>query len=179
MCYISVCLKRGQRFAPIDVSSCAGASSKRTDRLYPMSQRLLDYALDDALDHFGYLGSKFESALLDITVLAEDIRQHSEIWDHVYIPARWDSREIRTKPHWPATRHDLLLYILVAFAPNSFMRAFFREKALKPKEGTNPLVYAAHFNKDEHARTLLLRGAKLLSRSLGPRLRRDRKGVRS
>ena len=126
-----------------------------------MSRRLLDYALDDALDHFGYLGSKFESAVPDVTVLAEDIRQHSEIWDNVCIPARW---KISTKPRWPAARHDLLLYILVAYAPKSFMNAFFRDNALKPKEGTNPLVYAAHFDKDEHARTLLFRGARLHDR---------------
>ena len=159
MCYISVCLKRGHESAPADVSSCTGSSNR--GRLHPMSQPLLDYALDDALDHFGYLGSKFELALPDITVLAEDIRQHSEIWDHVCIPARWG---IGTKPHWPAARHDLLLYILVAFAPSSFMSAFFRDNALKPKDGTNPLVYAAHFNKDEHARTLLFRGARLDNR---------------
>jgi ankyrin repeat protein len=158
MCYISICLKRGQGSAPADVSSCTGASSQRTDRLHPMSQRLLDYVLDDALDHFGYLGSKFESALPDITVLAEDIRQHSEIWDNVCIPARW---KVDTKPRWPAARHDLLLYIFVAFAPKSFMGTFFRDNALRPREGTNPLVYAAHFNKDEHARTLLSRGARL------------------
>ena len=161
MCYISMCLKRGQRSVPADISSCTGASSKHTDRLHPMSRRLLDYALDDALDHFGYLGSKFESAVPDVTVLAEDIRQHSEIWDNVCIPARW---KISTKPRWPAARHDLLLYILVAFAPKSFMSAFFRDNALKPKEGTNPLVYAAHFDKDEHARTLLFRGARLHDR---------------
>jgi ankyrin repeat protein len=158
MCYISICLKHSQGSALADISS---TSSKRTYRLHPMSQQLLDYALDDALDHFGYLGSKFESAVPDVTVLAEDIRQHSEIWDRVYILARWG---ISTKPRWPAARHDLLLYILVAFAPNSFMSAFFRDNALKPKEGTNPLVYAAHFNKDEHARTLLSRGAKLHDR---------------
>ena len=158
MCYISICLKRGQGTILAEVSSCAGASSKRTDRLHRMSQRLLDYALDDALDHFGYLGSKFESALPDIIVLAEDIRQHSKIWDNVHVLARWG---VGTKPHWPAARHDLLLYILVAFTPNSFMREFFHDNALKPKEGTNPLVYAAHFNKDEHARTLRCQGAKL------------------
>ena len=158
MCYISICLKHGQGTAPADVSNDTGASSKRTDRLHPMSQRLLDYALDDALNHFGYLGSKFGSALSDITILAEDIRKHSEIWDNVCLPARW---EISTKPHWPAARHDLLLYILVAFASNPFMSAFFHGRALKPKEGTNPLVYAAHFNKDKHARTLLLLGARL------------------
>ena len=157
MCYISMCLKRSQGSAPAS-SSFTSASFNRTDQLHPMSQRLLDYALDDALDHFGYLGSKFESAVADITVLAEDIRRHSEIWDHVYIPARW---KIGTKPRWPSARHDLLLYILVAFAPDSIMSAFFCDNALKPKEGTNPLVYAAHFNKDEHARTLLSRGAKL------------------
>ena len=160
MCYISICLKRGQVSTPVNISSCTGAS-KRTARLHPMSQPLLDYALDDALDHFGYLGSKFESALPDITVLAEDVQRHSEIWDHVCIPARWG---ISTKPRWPAARHDLLLYILVAFAPKSIMSAFFRDNPLKPREGTNPLVYAAHFNKDEHARTLLYRGARLHDR---------------
>ncbi|KAF8415256.1 hypothetical protein L210DRAFT_865949, partial [Boletus edulis BED1] len=148
MCYISICLRRAQ-------------SSQTRVRLYPKSELLLDYVLDDALDHFGYLGSTFKLALDDIAVLAEDIQQHSWIWDNVCIPGRWDTWEINIKPHWPAAIHDLLLYILVAFAPNAFMDAFFRRTALKPKEGTNPLVYAAQFSKDEHARTLLSRGARL------------------
>ena len=115
--------------------------------------------LDNALDHFQYLGSTFKTILHDVKVLAGDIQRHSWTWDHVCIPARWEIGD--NKPHWPAARHDLLLYILVAFAPNSFMSKFLRRTPLKPKEGTNPLVYAAYFNKEEHAHTLLSRGARL------------------
>ncbi|KAF8440037.1 hypothetical protein L210DRAFT_857443, partial [Boletus edulis BED1] len=64
-------------------------------------------------------------------------------------------------PMWPASKHDLTLYMLVAYAPNSLLRSFLRRTPLKPKEGTNPLVYAAYFNKGEHARALLLRGGRL------------------
>ena len=41
------------------------------------------------------------------------------------------------------------------------MSTFFRRTPLKPKADTNPLVYAAYFNKEEHARILLSRGARL------------------
>ena len=159
MCYISICLKRTQRPTPADVSRCSGVSSEPRVALYPQLQPLLDYALDDALDHFGHLGSTFKTALGDIRILAEDIQRHSWIWDHVYTPARWEIHD--KKPHWPMARHDLLHYILVAFASNSFMSTFFRRTPLKPKADTNPLVYAAYFNKEEHARILLSRGARL------------------
>ena len=152
MSYISICLRRAQGLERADASSGTDVFLEPREQLYPMSQPLLDYALEDAFDHFGYLGSTFGSALHDVAVLAEDIQQHSRIWDNVCIPERWiwDA-----KPHWPAARHDLLLYVLVAFAPSSFMSTFFRCTVLKPKEGTNPLVYAAYFNKDKHARALL------------------------
>ncbi|KAF8133983.1 hypothetical protein EV363DRAFT_1325201 [Boletus edulis] len=133
-------------------------------RLHPKSHPLLDYALDDALAHFGHLGSTFKSVLHDVTVLAEDVQRHSWIWDHVCIPGRWDTWGSRGKPRWPTAVHDLLLYILVAFASDSFMEAFLRRITLKPKKGTNPLVYAAYFDKDEHARMLLSVGARLNQR---------------
>ena len=158
MCYISICLKRAQRPTLVDVSHSSGSSQPKV-AIHSQSQPLLDYALDDALDHFGHLVSTFKTALGDIRILAEDIQRHSWIWDHVYTPARWKIDD--NKPHWPTARHDLLLYILVAFASNSFMSAFFRRTPLKPKAGTNPLVYAAYFNKEEHARILLSRGARL------------------
>ncbi|KAF8134005.1 hypothetical protein EV363DRAFT_1214744, partial [Boletus edulis] len=164
MCYLSICLRHAQRPADASGSRTTGGSSQFMVRLHPKSHPLLDYALDDALDHFGYLGSTFKSALHDVTVLAEDIQRHSWIWDHVCIPGRWDTRESRGKPRWPAAVHDLLLYILVAFASDSFMVTFLRRIPLKPRKGTNPLVYTAYFNKDEHARMLLSVGAGLNQR---------------
>ncbi|KAF8441584.1 hypothetical protein L210DRAFT_2081228 [Boletus edulis BED1] len=164
MCYISTCLERAQGPVLMDASSSASTeiSSHPMVRLHPRSYPLLDYALDDAIGHFEHLGSAFKSALPDVAVLAKDIQRHSWAWDHVCIPARRSRREIETvKPRWPAAAHDILIYILVAFASNSFMSAYFRRTALKPKDGTNPLVYAAYFGKDEHARTLLSLGAKL------------------
>ncbi|KAF8133974.1 hypothetical protein EV363DRAFT_1214661, partial [Boletus edulis] len=113
MCYLSICLRHAQRPADASGSRTTGASSQFMVRLHPKSHPLLDYALDDALDHFGHLGSTFKSALHDVTMLAEDIQRHSWIWDHVYIPARWNTWESRGKPRWPAAVHDLLLYILV------------------------------------------------------------------
>ncbi|KAF8133986.1 ankyrin repeat-containing domain protein [Boletus edulis] len=164
MCYLSICLRHAQRPADASGSRTTGGSSQFMVRLHPKSHPLLDYALDDALDHFGHLGSTFKSALHDVTVLAEDIRRHSWIWDHVCIPGRWDRWESRGKPRWPAAVHDLRLYILVAFASDSFMEAFLRRITLKPKKGTNPLVYAAYFDKDKHARMLLSVGARLNQR---------------
>ena len=163
ICYLSICLERAGGLTSPGASNCcsAGVPSQPITRLHPKSQPLLDYALDGALDHFAYLGSIFKSALHDVSILARDIQRHSWIWDHVCIPTR---QEIDIRPRWPAARHDLLLYILVAFAPNSFMITYLRRNALNPKKGTNPLVYAAQFNKDEHAHTLLLRGARLHQR---------------
>ncbi|KAF8135794.1 hypothetical protein EV363DRAFT_1551923, partial [Boletus edulis] len=164
MCYISICLKQVQGPALVDASSSGstGISSQPRVRLHPRSYPLLDYALDDAIGHFEHLGSAFKSALPDVAVLAKDIQRHSWTWDNVCIPAGQSRRKTKTvKPGWPAASHDLLLYILVAFASNSFMSAYFRRTALKLKDGTNPLVYAAYFDKDQHARTLLSRGARL------------------
>lgn len=164
MFYISICLNAvagpgGSSNAPADATIHSGVSFQSRDRLHFMSLPLRDYVLDEALDHFRYLGpSLFKSALHDISMLAEDIQRHFNMWDCMCISA---GRAIgSTNPSWPMARHDLLLYILVAFAPNSLLSRSFCTP-LRPKEGTNPLVYAACFNKGGHARTLLLQGARL------------------
>ncbi|KAH0826474.1 hypothetical protein J3R83DRAFT_5476 [Lanmaoa asiatica] len=38
---------------------------------------------------------------------------------------------------------------------------FLGRSTLTPREGTNPLVYAAHFGKTDHARALVMRGANV------------------
>lgn len=62
---------------------------------------------------------------------------------------------------WPTLEHDVMLYILVAFAPEPLLRSFIGRARLKPKDGTNPLIYAADFRKIEHARTLLSTGVSV------------------
>ena len=53
-----------------------------------------------------------------------------------------------------------MLYILIGYASESFLRLFLGRAPLRTKEGTNPLIYTAK-DKVEHAQTLLARGAKL------------------
>ncbi|KAF8126505.1 hypothetical protein EV363DRAFT_1268265 [Boletus edulis] len=155
MCYMSVFLRHS---LGSDGSSDDDASSEHQTPIRPMSY-LLDYVLSVALDHFQYIGSQIASILHDIKVLAEDIERNSRAWDDIRLDTTWF--EDPTTPSWPASCHDLPLYILVAFAPDSLLRAYLARPILKPKKGTNPLVYAAYFDKHEQARTLLSRGAKL------------------
>lgn len=159
MCYISIFLKCP--WGP-DYSSSSGASSDH--KVYHMSHRLLDYVLEDALDHFRYIGSQIKSILHEIKVLAEDIERNSRVWNNICLGA------IRiadfTNPSWPVSGHDLPLYILVSFAPDSLLREYLPRPVIKPKKGINPLVYAAYFNKFEQAQTLLARGARLNCRGL-------------
>ena len=163
MCYISVFLERS---GP-DSSSNSGTPSEYRIPIHPMSNQLFDYVLEDALDHFRYIiWSQTESILHDIRVLAEDIERHSLMWDDMCIRTRRVADS--TTPIWPMSSHDLPLYILIAFAPDSLLRTYLPRLVLKPKKGTNPLVYAAYFNKHEQARTLLSRGAKLNCRGWEP-----------
>ena len=164
MCYISICLKLPQgcvrsRSTSTYASSGGEASPNRNDHLQSLSHPLRDYVLDDAIHHFQHLGKQLKSILHDIRVLERDIQRHPSQWDNMCLTAKVDAHS--TAPIWPTSIHDLNLYILVAFASDSLLRVFLRRTALKPKEGTNPLVYAAYFNKYEHARTLLSQGAKV------------------
>ena len=131
------------------------------------SKPLGSYVSGDAINHFRHLGPHFKSVLHDIKVLSEDTRQHSGMRGDIYPKIMgWPGTDL--VPRWPTARHDFLFYILIAFAPNSLLQAHLRHSAFEPKAGTNPLVYAAYFNKDEHARTLLSRGARLNDRGWEP-----------
>ena len=156
MCYISVFLQcsRGP-----DTARNSDASSEYRIPVRPLSHRLIDYVLEDAFDHFRYIGSQTESVLHDIKVLAKDIERHSRVWNNMCLDAKRIADS--TIPSWPVASHDLPLYILVAFAPASLLQTYLPRPVFKPKKGTNPLVYAAYFNKHEQARTLLSRGVKL------------------
>ncbi|KAG6377683.1 ankyrin repeat-containing domain protein [Boletus reticuloceps] len=155
VCYLRICLRPplgNSSNIPVDIFG--GFSGLRT-----MSLPLLDYVFNDAIDHFRHLGSRFIFVLHDIKLLAHDIHQHSRMWNNLCRSARRKAGS--ATPIWPISKHDLMLYILVAYAPNSFLQKFLRHAGVKPKERTNPLVYAAYFNKEDHARTLLSRGCTI------------------
>ncbi|KAF8549799.1 ankyrin [Imleria badia] len=161
MCYISICCnhiqRRGRTSNPRP--HVPDVSPDRGDHLHVISQPLRDHTPNHATDHFGHLGPQIDSILHDIKVLERDIQTHSRMWDNMCLSATPIMG--LTRPGWPTSRHDFTLYILVAFGPNSALLKFLRRTELKPKEGTNPLVYAAYFNKVEHTRTLLSREARL------------------
>ena len=180
MCYISICLSRiSGSLDPNNTSGNISISTPWRNQLRTLP--LFNYVFCVALVHLRHLGPYMKSILHDVKVLAGEIQQYSGTWDEMFAEETqqhsktWDKvlaprppgPSVRA-PGWPAARHDLLLYILIAFAPNSLLQAVLRHTALRPKEGTNPLNYAAYFNKDEHAHTLLSRGAKLSTRGWGP-----------
>ena len=154
-------LRSCMRYLSISVNSPPGVFPQlgRGDCLCEVPETVRDYVLDGAIDHFQHLGSQFRYVLDDINALAASIRRHPGRWDNL---CRSAGRIMGSAtPSWPTSKHDLMLYVLVAFAPNSLLKAFLRDTALRPKDGMNPLVYAAYFNKEEHARTLMWRGARL------------------
>ena len=80
MCYLSIYLN------PPSVNSrniLPSISSAIKDHLHMMSQPLLDYVVNDAVNHLQHLGSQFQLVLCDIKVLAGDIQQHPNIWDNL------------------------------------------------------------------------------------------------
>ena len=156
MCYLSIYLNP----PPANSSNILpGAPSAIRDRLHMMSRPLLPYVLNNAVNHFQHLGSRFQLILSDINVLACDIRQHPNIWDNLCRSARWVRNP--ATPNWPISKHDFALHILVTYSPNPLLQTLLCHTAHIHEERSNPLVYAVYFNKEEHARTLLSRGARL------------------
>ena len=159
MCYLSIWLDSPQANFNNTSADVDGVFSRRRVRLGVMSRPLRNYVLENAVDHFRHLGSQFKLVMRDIKEISVVIQRHSSLWDNLCRSARRVA--VSRAAIWPTSKHDLALYILVAYAPNSFLRSFLRHMGLKPKEGSNPLVYAAYYNKEDHARTLLSQGARL------------------
>ena len=153
MCYISVHLRSGQKSGGYE-------AKKRHEPLLPASHPLLEYALRWGFEHLAYVNPHNREILLAIKDFQSGAEQHDLEWKQV-------CEEYHSLPilHL-GLQHDLALFILIGFAPEPLLRSFIgpgRTK-LQPKDGTNPLIYAAHFYKIEHARTLLSRGADVNSR---------------
>lgn len=138
-----------------DVIQPHAAVHLRSSLLPPDSHPLLEYVQLCGFHHLDRANLGSRVLLHAIETLQLDVRQYPPDWE------RLCERTHSSYPLWPTPKHDLVLYILVAFAPEPLLRSYIGRSKLKLKDGTNPLIYAAHFYKVEHARTLLSSGVSL------------------
>lgn len=118
---------------------------------------MLSYVFSSGFNHIAH--GDLESIVISkaLESLGSDVRHHLSHWDCLC--------ELREEdlwwpyPPWPSSRHDFVLYILIAYSSPKLLQSFLSQRPLKPRVGTNPLVYAADLRKTEHAMALLACGA--------------------
>ncbi|KAF8552317.1 ankyrin [Imleria badia] len=152
MAYIAICLEQVR-----DRSSSVTREQHIILTTLQESLPLLEYVLSYGLSHLSHLGPENSGIFKDIEGLQVRIHRHDWEWDQLcrFVPL------VRSGIPWPTSEHDVPLYILVAFGSGALFRAFVRRATLTPREGTNPLVYAAYFGKIEHARILISWGVDI------------------
>ena len=140
-----------------DDSSMAAHPIKRHRSTPPSSEShsLIEYVLSRGFSHLADINPGKREVLPAIEALHSTAQQH---------PSKWYQLHRRSHNQWPTLNDDFVLFILIAFAPISLLHSYIGSTQLKPKDGTNPLTYAARFGRIEHARTLLSRGIKLNGR---------------
>ncbi|KAF9225617.1 ankyrin [Gyrodon lividus] len=129
----------------------------------PLSRTLLSYALSRGFEHLAHLGATHELVWDDMKVLRADIQRRRSKWKKIRYMFSTDRKFwSHSDPlAWSNSKHDFMFYVLVFFAPVLLLETFLDRGAPTPKDGTNPLLYAAHFNKIQHAKILLSRGASV------------------
>ncbi|KAF8557486.1 ankyrin [Imleria badia] len=167
MCYITLYLKQSQlsrgyevsRTTQIDGSDIPSHPIRR--RGPPLSSTdshpLLAYVRSCGFQHLSHVGPKNREVLRGIGDFDSVARLHPSEWERLCR----SSSESSLDTQWPALKHDLVLYFLIAFAPAPLLCSYIGRARVRPKDGTNPLTYAAAFRKIEHARILLSRGVSL------------------
>ena len=153
MAYIAFCLEE-MRESKNRSSILAREQDLRVTTSYA-SRPLLRYVLSDGLNHLAHLGSDNAGIFKDIETLQAITHRYAWEWDRMrkLVPS------IRTGAPWPTLEHDFILYTLVVFASDALFETLVQRNRLSPQEGTNPLVYAAHFGKIGHARVLISQSA--------------------
>jgi len=152
MAYIAFCLEQMKESR--DRSSIL---TRERVLVLTTSLPLLKYVLSDSFNHLAHLGPGNSGIFKDIETLQAITRRYNRDWDQIckLVPS------IRTGVPLPTSEHDFTIYILVAFASDALFETFVLCTGLAPQEGTNPLVYAAHFGKTEHVRVLISQGANV------------------
>ena len=143
--YISVLLKQKSSYGSVAALE-----------FFPM----LSYVLSCGFNHIAYVDPESIVILEALQFLGSDIRHHPSHWDRLCELREEDLRW--PYPPWPSSRHDFVLNILIAYSSPALLEAFLSGRSpLKPRVGTNPLVYAADLRKTKHAMVLLACGADM------------------
>ena len=154
MAYIMFCL------AEMDCKDRSSSATMERDVMLTTSDTsrpLLKYVLSDGFGHLAHLGSGNAGILKDMETLQMVIVRYAWEWDRLCKLVL----SVRPGIPWPGSEHGFTMYILIAFASDGLFHMFLNRSVFAPREGTNPLVYAAHFGKTDHARALILRGANV------------------
>ena len=121
------------------------------------SSPMLSYVLSSGFNHIAYVDPGSTVVHEALQSLGSDVRCHPSHWDRLC-----ELREEALRgpyPPWPLSRHDFELYILIAYSSAALLQSFLSGcPLLKPRVGTNPLVYAADLRKTGHAMVLLAFG---------------------
>lgn len=165
MCYIRIYLQRsGTRDLPPRDSLrtsiprnnsnwTASHPKKRYRCLMPSEFHLLfEYALSCGFGHLAYVNPRNKAILRALRGLQSDAERYPLQWKQLYDGVCTD-----LTPR-PDPEDDLALSILIASAPDALLRLYISSTRWRPKDGTNPLIYAVSHKKIEHAKSLLLRG---------------------
>ena len=155
MAYIVFCLG--------EMKDCRGRSSSATldqDLVLTTSDAsrpLLKYVLSDGFGHLAHLGAGNTGIFKDMTALQTVIFRHGWEWDRIctLVPS------VRSGIPWPGSEHDFTMYTILGFGSDALFHTFINRSVLAPREGTNPLIYAAQFGKSDRARALILQGANI------------------
>ena len=141
--YVSVFLKR--------------KSTRGNDALLE-SFPMLPYVLSSGFNHIAHVDPQSVVVLEALRSLDLHARSHPSHWDRL---CEFREEDLRWPyPPWPSSRHDIVLYLLIAYSSPRLLQSFLSVcHNVKPRFGTNPLVYAADLRRTEHATTLLAYGA--------------------
>ena len=160
MAYIMFCLG--------EMKDCKDRSSSGTleqDLLLSTSDTsrpLLKYVLSDGFSHLAHLGTGNAGIFKVLETFQMVILRHTWEWDRIckLVPS------VRSGIPWPGSEHDFTMYTLLGFASDALFHTFLDHSVLAPREGTNPLVYAAQFGKIDRAKALISRGANVNQQGL-------------
>ena len=119
---------------------------------------MLSYVLSSGFNHIAHVDPGSAVVLEALQSFGSCVRHYPSQWDRL---CEFREEDLRWPyPPWPSSRHDVVMYVLIAYSSPAFLQSFLSAcHPLKPRLGTNPLVYAADLRKTKHAMTLLAHGA--------------------
>ena len=125
----------------------------------------LSYVFSSGFNHIAHVDPGSMVVLEALQSFGSNVRHHPSHWDCL---CELREENLRSSyPPWPSSRHDVALYLLIAYSSSGLLELFLSTYGpLKPRVGTNPLVYAADLRKTKHAMVLLACGADINMRGM-------------